>query len=44
MEHLIAAGFQNTVDFELEWDQRRLEELVQQHGIRLEEIGAVSPI
>lgn len=44
MEHFIAAGFQNTVDFELEWDQRRLEEAIRQHGIRREEIGIVLPI
>lgn len=44
MEHFIAAGFQNTVDFELEWDQQKLESLIQQYGIRCEEIEAVCPI
>ena len=44
MEYYIAAGFQNTVDFELEWDQQRLETLIRQHGICCEEIDAVSPI
>lgn len=44
MLHFIAAGFQNTVDFELEWDQQCLEKAIQQHGIRREEIGIVLPI
>lgn len=44
MEQYIAAGFQNTVDFELEWDQLRLEELIRKENIRREEIGVVCPI
>lgn len=44
MEYFIAAGFQNTVDFELEWNRQCLEELVRQYEIRSEEICAVCPI
>lgn len=44
MENYIAAGFQNTVDFELEWDEVRLEALIQKHGISPAELRPVCPI
>lgn len=44
MTNFITAGFQNTVDFELEWDQSTLESLIRKHQITNADIGIVSPI
>lgn len=38
MKNLIAAGFQNTVDFELTWDPDKLTDLISGHHITLSEI------
>jgi len=44
MNDLIAAGFQNTVDFELEWRPDILRKLLQAEGIGREDIRQVHPI
>ena len=44
MNNRIAAGFQNTVDFEIIWDQERLQALINFHQITGEEIRIYSPI
>ncbi len=44
MNNYIAAGFQNTVDFELEWDLFALERLVRENRIVQSEIRQTVPI
>ena len=44
MKNRIAAAFQNTVDFELQWDLNILEALIRHYGIRRSEIQIKCPI
>lgn len=44
MKNRIAAAFQNTVDFELQWDLDILEALIRHYGIRRSEIQIKCPI
>lgn len=44
MKNRIAAGFQNTVDFELVWDTSILESLISQHDIQYSELSTAISI
>lgn len=40
----LALGFSNTVDYELVWDAKRLQSLVDAHGITMDALGDRTPI